>query len=102
MLELYQAEWCPHSHRVRERMTELGVDFVARQVAAERDDRAGMRDATGHDEIPLLVTEEGEAVIEADRILAYLNGRFAETREASRHQAQERAHGDLRQGASRG
>ena len=40
MLELFQAEWCPYSHRVRQRLTELGVDFVARQVEAEPDDRA--------------------------------------------------------------
>jgi glutaredoxin len=30
MIELYQAEWCPHSHHVRQRLTEHGVDFVAR------------------------------------------------------------------------
>ena len=39
MIELYQAEWCPHSHKVRQRMTELGLDFVARQVAADKEDR---------------------------------------------------------------
>ena len=32
MIILYQAEWCPYSSKVRERLTELGVDFVARQV----------------------------------------------------------------------
>ena len=25
-MELYQAEWCPHSHKVRQRLTELGLD----------------------------------------------------------------------------
>src|SRR5207253_2334746 len=40
-MELYQAEWCPHSHKVRQRLTELGLDFVARQVAAEPEDRDG-------------------------------------------------------------
>ena len=28
MLELWQTEWCPASRRVRERLTELGVDYV--------------------------------------------------------------------------
>src|ERR671937_258427 len=59
MLELHQAEWCPHSHKVRQRVTELGVPFVARQVAAEPEQRHVMRqclialriaDATGLDE----------------------------------------------------
>ena len=34
MLTLYQAEWCPFSSAVREILTELGLDFVARQVEA--------------------------------------------------------------------
>jgi len=36
MLELYQAEWCPSSRRVRQRLTELGLDHVSRQVPAQR------------------------------------------------------------------
>ncbi len=101
MLELYQAEWCPYSHDVRERLTELGVDVVVRQVAAKRDDRHAMREATGEDEIPTLLTEDGRAIRGDDAILAYLDRRFEETRDASRHQAQERRHGPLQQGASR-
>jgi hypothetical protein len=31
MIELFQAEWCPYSSAVRERLTELGIDLVARQ-----------------------------------------------------------------------
>jgi glutathione S-transferase len=54
VLELYQAEWCPYSSAVRERLTELGVDFVAKQVAPQQEDREGEH------EIPLLVTEDGE------------------------------------------
>ena len=30
MLELWQAEWCPYSHRVRLRLTELELDWIAR------------------------------------------------------------------------
>ena len=92
VLELYQAEWCPYSHRVRERLTELASDFLARQVEAQPQDRHAMRAATGHDSIPLLVTEDGEAVADADPILAYLDEHFEETREAGRHRAQARAH----------
>jgi len=32
MLELFQTEWCPASRRVRQRLTELGLDYVNRQV----------------------------------------------------------------------
>ncbi len=92
MLELYQAEWCPYSTRVRKRLTELGVDFVARQVEAESERRDAMRERTGIDGIPALVTEDGTVVTDTDRIIAYLDERYPETRETKRHRAQERAH----------
>ncbi len=101
MLELYQAEWCPYSDRVRERLTELGIDFVARQVAPRREDREAMREATGSDSIPVLVTEDGTGIGDADTILAYLDEQYAPSEWESGHHAQERAHPPLRQGASR-
>ena len=102
MLELFQAEWCPHSHRVRERLTELGVDFVARQVAPRREERQELRQAVGTAAIPVLRTEEGETVEGDDEIIAYLNARFGRGEDWERgHQAQEAVHPTLRQGASR-
>jgi glutathione S-transferase len=93
MLELYQAEWCPHSRRVRLRLTELGLDFVARNVEAQPEDRQAMRERTGLDSIPVLLAEDGEAIGEADRILDWLDEHHAETPETSRQRAQIRAHG---------
>ena len=96
MLELYQAEWCPHSHRVRQRLTELGVDFVARQVPAERDDRETMREATGESSIPTLLLEDGTA-IEGDReILRWLDEQFEERPDADRHREKLREEAHLR------
>ena len=37
-LELWQTEWCPASHRVRQRLTELGLTYLAHQVPVEPDD----------------------------------------------------------------
>ena len=101
MLELYQAEWCPYSHVVRERLTELGVDFVARQVAPRPEDRGAMRDAVGTDSIPVLVTEDGRTLTESDEILAFLEETYAPGEWERGHQAQERVHPPLHQGASR-
>ena len=36
LFELYQTEWCPASRRVRRAVTELGVDYVIRQVPVEQ------------------------------------------------------------------
>ena len=75
MIELYQAEWCPHSHRVRERLTQLGVDFVARQVETEPDDRERLRRISGQTGIPVLVAE-GAVLADEDEIIAWLDERF--------------------------
>jgi glutathione S-transferase len=85
MLELYQAEWCPSSHRVRQRLTELGIDFVARQVQVERGDRDALRAATGIGSIPVLVTETGWIVAGSESILEYLDCRCEETPESEAH-----------------
>src|SRR3954452_2537845 len=58
LVELYQAEWCPHSHKVRQRLTELGLDFWTRQVAADPSRRQQMRQHVGTDEIPVLVPDD--------------------------------------------
>ena len=42
MLTLYQAEWCPFSSAVREVLTELGLDFVARQVEPWPEQRTAL------------------------------------------------------------
>lgn len=86
MLELYQTEWCPASRRVRQRLTELGVDFVARQVPVEREDRETLRRLTGTDTIPVLVTDAATTPIVGEpAITAYLDGRFEETPESEAH-----------------
>ena len=85
MLELYQAEWCPSSRRVRLRLTELGVDFVARQVPVQRDDRVALHEATGAETIPVLVTEGGAPIAGEWEIQRYLDARFEETPEGEAH-----------------
>jgi hypothetical protein len=52
-LTLYQAEWCPFSSAVREVLTELGLDFVARQVEPWPGQRAMLREVAGTNQIGL-------------------------------------------------
>ena len=88
-MELYQAEWCPHSHRVRQRLTELGIDVFLRQVPADPEDRHELERAAGTNEIPVLVLEDGEPVCGDDQILEYLD-RFPERPDADEHRARAR------------
>ncbi len=93
MVTLYQAEWCPHSRRVRQRFTELGVTFAAVPVPAERAEREEMRRKTGTDEIPALLLEDGTAVAgEADDIIAFLDANYTERADAAEHRRQAEEH----------
>jgi glutathione S-transferase len=85
-LQLWQTEWCPASRRVRLRLTELGVEYVARQVPVEREKRGELVEATRQTSIPALV-DRGRVVVGGDPILDYLDSRFPEPREALRHRA---------------
>lgn len=75
MLTLYQAEWCPYSSAVRQRLTELGLPFVAQTVEPEPEDRADLRRAVGTDEIPVLVTDGGEVLAGTEAALGWLASR---------------------------
>jgi glutathione S-transferase len=85
VLTLYQAEWCPYSSAVRQRLTELGIDFVAKQVAARQEDREG-----GH-EIPVLTNGDGERFEGTEAVFEYLAA-LAPGESEREHRAQYRAH----------
>ena len=83
MLELYQAEGCPYSKKVRERMQALGLSFVAHNPRTHggevRDEEAyeELLDRGGEDQIPFLVDpERDESLYESDDIVAYLDEHY--------------------------
>jgi len=86
MLELYQTEWCRGSQVVRQRLTELGVDFVARQVPEDPDERDELERRTGVRSVPVLVLEDGSTLDGSETILAYLDG-VPERHDAAAHRA---------------
>ena len=85
LLELFQTEWCPASRRVRQRLTELDVTYVSRQVPVERADRTELLLRTGADSIPALVSEDGEVLVGEEEILSYVDERFPEPAGAEAH-----------------
>ena len=93
MIQLYQAEWCPFSKIVRQRLTELGVDYVIRQVAPFPPDRDALREATGIDSIPVVVFEDGTVVGGDTReILEAVEERFPAGEFEEGHREQEARH----------
>jgi glutathione S-transferase len=73
MYELWQTEWCPASRRVRQRLTELGIDYLSRQAPVENDERAVLRERTGTDTIPVLIAPDGEILAGEALILSHLD-----------------------------
>ena len=86
MLELWQTEWCPASHGVRQRLTELGVTYTTRQVPVQREARTALIRATGTDEIPTLGAD-GAQIHGEEAILAYLDATYVEPPDAAEQRA---------------
>ena len=95
MLTLYQAEWCPFSSAVREVLTELGLDFVARQVEPWPKGRSGLQKIAGTDQIPVLEIEDGRLFRGTREIFAHLREREP-GQYAAAHRRRFAAHHDAR------
>jgi glutaredoxin/uncharacterized protein (DUF302 family) len=75
-MKLYQAEWCPFSHRVRAKLTELGIDYEIVNVPASTQRRTELEEVAGTKAIPVLV--DGERVItDSDEAISYLEQKHA-------------------------
>ena len=84
MLELYQAEECGYSAKVRKTLTDLGVSYTLhnpRSAAGEtrnEQTRAELETLGGEDQIPFLVDHQhGVTMYESDDIVAYLEAHYA-------------------------
>ena len=73
MFELFQLESSPECGRVRQKLSEMMIDFVVRQVSPDPAQRTLLQRATGQSDVPVLLDpERGIVVTEADDIIAYL------------------------------
>ena len=85
MYELWQTEWCPASRRVRQRLTELGIDYITRQVPVDKADRGLLLERTGVDSIPVLVGPDGAIVVGEQAITVHLDAHEPVPEEARAH-----------------
>ncbi len=75
-MKLYQAEWCPFSHRVRAKLTELGIDYELINVPASTQKREELEEVVGTKSIPVLV--DGERIItDSGEAISYLEQKNA-------------------------
>ena len=80
MLELYQAEGCPHCEKVREKLTDIGLSYVTHNPRLADGEVCNPQSYDellalgGRDQIPFLVDHLGERTLyESDDITAYLD-----------------------------
>lgn len=74
MLELYQYESCPFCVKVRRKLTELGLDWIARTVPTDLSQRERVVQISGQKLVPVLVDPDNRMIItESDDICAYLD-----------------------------
>ncbi len=76
MLELYQFEGCPFCSKVRQKLTDLQVDFIARQVEP-KGNRERVKQVSGQTGVPVLVDPNTDTVMpESDDIVEYLDEHY--------------------------
>lgn len=76
MLELFQFESCPYCSKVRSKMSELGIDFIARQV--DKKDRSRVEEVSGQTGVPVLKDPNTDTVMpESDDIVDYLENHYS-------------------------
>jgi glutaredoxin/uncharacterized protein (DUF302 family) len=84
MLKLYQVEWCPACHRVRQVMTELGISYELVNVSADRDERDDVVAVSGQDTVPVLV-EDDTVLVHAEAIIDHLRATRAARPDTAEH-----------------
>ena len=75
MYELYQLEECPFSQKVRARMTDLGIDYMIRNVPRDKEKRERLMKVSGQKGVPTLVDPEKNIIIADDeeKIINFIN-----------------------------
>ena len=86
-LTLYQAEWCPYCHRVRQVLSELELTYTNVNVPVAPEDRKVVREVSGQDIVPVLVDGD-EVLIESEDIVDYLRETYPAPDDAGDHEEQ--------------
>ena len=75
-IELYQFEGCPYCSKVRSKLSELQLDFIARQVQPNGA-REKVQEISGQTGVPVLVDNKNDVVMnESSDIVDYLEEHY--------------------------
>lgn len=78
MLELYQLEECPYCTKVRKKLSELGIDYILRNVPEDNDKRTYLKRLSGQDSVPTLIDSDTQRILAGDDqpIIQYLEEQY--------------------------
>ena len=73
-LILYELPGCPFCAKVKNKLSELGLEYESREVPRSHGERTEVKDVSGQTGVPVLIDEEHgvEGMSESDDIVAYL------------------------------
>lgn len=84
MITLYETEWCPDTHRVRQLLTELRLSYMSVPVAFDREQRPEVVALSSQSGVPVL--QDGDKVFtEPEDMLEYLRTTYPRPDDADRH-----------------
>jgi len=78
MLELYQLEECPYCTKVRKKLSELGIDYILRNVPEDNTKRKRLKRLSGQDSVPTLIDSDTNNIVAGDeqQIIQYLEKQY--------------------------
>ncbi|WP_372911383.1 glutaredoxin family protein [Salinigranum sp.] len=73
-LILYELPGCPYCAKVKNKLSELGLEYEPREVPRAHSERTEVEEISGQTGVPVLVDEEHDVdgMAESDDIVAYL------------------------------
>jgi glutathione S-transferase len=73
-LVLYELPGCPYCAKVKNKLSELGLEYESREVPRSHGQRSEVEEISGQTGVPVLVDEDHgvEGMPESDDIVAYL------------------------------
>lgn len=75
---MYQFESCPYCQRVREKLSQLEVDYICRNVQYGTPKWREFKKLNPNEQVPFLVDKEkGVFMDESEDIIAYLEKNYA-------------------------
>jgi glutathione S-transferase len=84
MLTLYQTEWCPYCHRVRQVLTELELTYTCVNVPLRRDRRVQVREVSGQEGVPVL-KDGRKLIVDSEAIISHLRATYPPPADADDH-----------------